>query len=139
MGQARSLPFLDEHSLVLPAARDEAWPVVLAYLGSLSRSSHPVLHRALGTTPSSGFEIVESRPPHQVTLAGCHRLSTYRLVFSLRPDGSGTRLVATTYAEFPGLKGRLYRTILMTTHAHQLATRRLLRAIHAGSALRGPT
>lgn len=128
MDQGHALPFVDAHSIALPVSAAQAWPVVLAHVRSLTEGSHPLLFRVLGTTPPSGFEIVESRPPHEATLAGRHRFSTYRLVFSLQPDGAGSRLVATTYAEFPGLKGRLYRTFLMSTHAHQWATRRMLKA-----------
>jgi hypothetical protein len=37
-----------------------------------------------------------------------------------------TRLVAETRAEFPGVKGRAYRALVIDTRAHVLVVRRLL-------------
>jgi hypothetical protein len=38
-------------------------------------------------------------------------------------------LRAKTYAEFPGLRGRIYRALVIGTGAHVLATNHMLRAI----------
>ncbi len=124
-----TLPFVDEHALTVRAAEEETWPALVGYATALSRSGHPVLSRLLGTVPASGFEIVETRPHRDVTLAGRHRFATYRLVLGVAPDGTGARLTAGTYARFPGVRGRMYRALLMRTGAHPVATRRMLREI----------
>jgi hypothetical protein len=64
-----------------------------------------------------------------VELAGRHRFSTYRLVFRVEPAAGGSRLHALTYATFPGLHGRAYRTALMVSTGHARATRGMLRSV----------
>ena len=79
--------------------------------------------------PRSGFEVAVADPPHEIVLVGRHRFSTYRLVFRVEPDGGGSRLSALTYADFPGLRGRAYRTMLMVSTGHRRATQNMLRAV----------
>jgi hypothetical protein len=124
-----ALPFVDEHGLRVRADEDETWPAVVGYATALSRTGHWVLSRLLGTVPESGFTIVETRPHRELTLAGRHRFATYRLVFRVAPDGPGARVTADTFARFPGLGGWVYRVLLLRTHAHQVATQRMLREI----------
>ncbi len=124
-----TLPFVDEHGLMVRAGEDETWPAVVGYATALSRTGHGVLSRLLGTVPESGFTIIDTRPHRQLTLAGRHRFATYRLVFRVAPEGPGARVTADTFARFPGLRGRLYHALLMRTHAHQVATQRMLREI----------
>ena len=123
------LPFVDEHGLTVRADEQEIWPAVVGYATALSRSRHRVLSRLLGTVPQSGFEIVATRPHQDVTLAGRHRFATYRLVLGVATDHAEARITADTFARFPGLRGRLYRVLLMRTHAHQVVTRHMLRQI----------
>jgi hypothetical protein len=56
-------------------------------------------------------------------------LSTYLLSFRLEEAGPGrTRLVAETRAAFPGLKGSIYRALVIGTRMHVVVTRRILTA-----------
>ena len=69
-----------------------------------------------------------------LALAGRHRFSSYALIFRLDDLGThGTRLRAETRAEFPGVKGRLYRTLVIGTRAHVIVTRALLAAVERHS------
>jgi len=84
----------------------------------------------LGTEPRAGFEIAEGRAAERLTLVGRHRFSHYRLTFELSeaPDGA-TRLRAQTNAAFPGVRGRVYRAVVVDSGAHALATHRILRSV----------
>lgn len=126
------LPFVDEHAITIPVPRDLVWAALRRYaatsIGVLDRSPLALL---LGTTPRSGFELAEVVPGGRLTLAGRHRFSRYALVFELQGiDGDGTLLRAKTYAEFPGLHGRVYRALVIGTRAHAVTTTHILRAIH---------
>jgi hypothetical protein len=125
------LPYLDEHSITIAVPRDLVWPALRRYaatsIGVFDRSPLALL---LGTEPPSGFGLAEAVPGDRLTLTGRHRFSRYALVFELHAveDGS-TVLRAKTYAEFPGLHGRIYRALVVGTGAHALATNHMLRAI----------
>lgn len=123
------LPFVDEHERAVAATADRTWTALHDYVEGLTTSSHGVLFRVLGTVPRSGFEVVETDPPHEVVLAGRHRFSTYRLVFRVDQEGEASRLRALTYAVFPGLHGMAYRTALMLSTGHARATRGMLRTV----------
>ena len=123
------LPFVDEHTLAVDATVQQTWVALHDYVETMTTAPHHLLSRALGTVPRSGFAVVATDPPHEVVLAGRHRFSTYRLVFRVDPDGPASRLRALTYAAFPGLRGRLYRTGLMVTTGHARATRGMLRTV----------
>ena len=63
-------------------------------------------------------------------MAGRHRFSRYRLVFELVDAADDeTQLSARTYAEFPGLRGRAYRALVIGTRLHVLATNQILRSV----------
>lgn len=125
------LPFVDEHELTTHAVADDTWAAVERYANAMAHSRRRVLSRVLGTEPASGFEIVGRQPRHEIALAGRHRFATYRLVFRVAPDGGRARIVADTFAVFPGLRGRLYRTLLLHTRGHQMATRLMLHRIRS--------
>ena len=69
-------------------------------------------------------------PHERLTLTGRHHFSRYLLVFDLgdAPDGA-TRLRATSYAAFPGPHGRVYRTLVIGTRLHVVATTHILRSV----------
>jgi hypothetical protein len=123
------LPFVDEYSRDVAAAPVRTWDALQRYVETLTSESHSVLFGVLGTVPRSGFEVVDSDPPREVVLAGRHRFSTYQLVFRVDAVGTGSRLRALTYAEFPGLRGRVYRTGLMLSTGHRRATEGMLRKV----------
>ncbi len=62
-------------------------------------------------------------------LSGRHRFSRYALVFELEPTGEHTVLKALTYAVFPGVHGRVYRLLVISSRAHVVATRRMLASV----------
>ncbi len=76
-----------------------------------------------------GFHVDAADRSRELALGGSHRFSNYALIFRLEElDESSTRLRAETRATFPGLKGSVYRTLVITTRGHVLVTRRLLNA-----------
>jgi hypothetical protein len=124
------LPFVDEHHTTIEAPPEEVWRALRAYVGRmLAATDGSLLTRLLGAHPPSGFEIADADPQGQLVLTGRHRFSRYRLVFELEPTGDHTVLKALTYAAFPGLHGRVYRLLVISSRAHVLATRRMLTSI----------
>jgi len=123
-------PYVDEHSVEVAVPPDRAWPVLLRHVDHLLRAAaaSPVT-LLLGTRPREGFAVVAEEPPTRLTLAGHHRFSRYVLDLRLEPVAAGSRVVATTYAEFPGLHGRGYRLLVVSSRLHRVATRRLLRSL----------
>jgi hypothetical protein len=104
------------------------------------------LTRLLGLTPAQsrgqrsgalqpgdalpGFAVAEADAPQRLALRGRHRFSRYALTFELDPAGeTGCTLRARTWAEFPGLAGRVYRALVIGSGGHRLVVRRLLRDI----------
>jgi hypothetical protein len=125
------LPFVDEHTITIPASSDQAWNALERFVAvSLCRTDHSILSRLLGTESPGGFEVAERVPADRLSLVGRHRFSRYQLTFELKaaPDHT-TTLHARTYAAFPGLPGRLYRTLVISTGAHRVVTNRLLRTV----------
>ena len=125
------LPFVDEHSILIQAPREHVWSALRRYVDStLGASARNPLTRILGTDPPAGFEVEREIPGVQLDMAGRHRFSRYRLVFVLVDAADNeTRLSARTYAEFPRLRGRAYRTLVIGTRLHVLATNQILRSI----------
>ena len=77
----------------------------------------------------AGFRVARSEPPRALALEGQHRYSRYRLTFEIEPVASGSRVRAVTHAEFPGLRGALYRAAVVGSGGHRIATRRILTSI----------
>jgi hypothetical protein len=123
------LPFVDEHSRTVAASADRTWRALEEQVDRMTTASHPLLSRVLGTVPRSGFEVVAWDAPREIALGGLHRFSTYRLVLRVETEGERSRLHALTYAEFPGLRGRAYRTGLMVSTGHRRATERMLESV----------
>jgi len=140
-----SLPHIDEHSTEIGADRAATWDALLRVVESfLSSRATPGLARLLGSVDREasgprpltvgstlpGFHVEAAEPPLELALAGRHRFSTYALIFRLEEPGAGrTRLRAETRAEFPGLKGAVYRALVIGTRGHVLATHRVLAAV----------
>lgn len=124
------LPFVDEHTTRIAASRELVWTALQRYVAtSLCVDEASVLAKILGAQPPSGFEVFESRPTERLTLVGRHRFSRYMLAFDLADASDGTQVSAETYAVFPGLRGHVYRALVIGTRAHVVATRRMLRTI----------
>jgi hypothetical protein len=133
------LPYVDEHAVEVRAPRDRVWSALDDYVRtSIGISSRHPLALVLGTTPRSGFAVADTVPGEYVALEGRHRFSVYRLVFDVA-EGShpGTTVLrATTLAAFPGLHGRAYRLLVITSRAHVVATTGMLHAIHRAAEAR---
>ncbi|WP_117214767.1 hypothetical protein [Allorhizocola rhizosphaerae] len=132
------LPYVDEHAVPVSASRDAVWSA-LTHVLHRTMTGSVRLARLLGTEPASatptfggrpgetvpGFRVVHAEPGRQLTLQGRHRFSRYRLTFLLDDD----RLRAQTHAAFPGPHGKLYRAAVITSGAHRIMTRRMLRQV----------
>jgi hypothetical protein len=138
----RPLPHIDEHSVTIDASPSATWEALgRAVESSVSAGAAPRVARALGCADAEaagprplaegsslpGFHVAAARAPLELALAGSHRFSDYELIFRLDDlGGSRTRLRAETRAEFPGVKGSVYRAMVIGTRGHVLVTRRLL-------------
>ncbi len=141
----KRLPHVDEHSAEIAAGPDAVWEALLRTVersfgstatGRVARLLGCADVDASGPRPLAagsrfpGFHVETAERPTQLGLAGSHRFSDYALIFRLDELGAGrTRLRAETRAVFPGLRGRVYRTLVIGTRGHVLVTRRLLGAI----------
>lgn len=133
--------YVDEHAVRISAPREVVWACLERYaITSLGIPPGNPLAKLLGTEPQTGFEVSDSVPGESLELSGRHRFSTYRLRFELAdaPAGS-TQLRAQTYAVFPGVTGEIYRTLVIRTRLHVVATRQLLRSIGRASLVHPPS
>lgn len=143
MDAAERLPFVDEHATEIAASRQATWEALLRVVeGTVTSGSAPRLARVLGcadTTASGprplavgsalpGFHVAGCKGGSVLGLSGRHRFSEYALTFRLEDGVGGTRVRAETRAVFPHLKGSVYRTLVIGTRMHVLATRRILAA-----------
>ncbi|MFZ1154733.1 MAG: hypothetical protein WAN93_07510 [Solirubrobacteraceae bacterium] len=141
------LPYIDEHSIVVAASREQVWGALgrtlrkdlsrtaPAPLTGLLRLVPAVSHGDWLGTPSSGdtlpgFVVAEVHAPERLALRGRHRFSRYALLFELEATSAAScTLRARTWAEFPGLTGSAYRALVIGTRGHRLVVRRLLRNV----------
>ncbi len=141
------LPYIDEHSITIDAAREHVWDVLAQVLRKdFGGPASAPLTRLLAVVPAEergdrrgtlhtgdalpGFAVAETRVPERLELRGRHRFSSYALVFEL--DATGTdrcTLRAQTWAEFPGPIGRVYRALVVGSGGHRLVVCRLLRNV----------
>jgi uncharacterized protein DUF2867 len=141
---AADLPFIDEHAIEVAAAPERAWGALRQVLSPSSGSrSRERFARLLGASETrshgdplepgssiTGFRIARAHAPLELVLEGEHRFSRYALIFHLEPlPGDRSRVRAETRAVFPGLRGHAYRALVIGTHGHVLAVKRLLRAV----------
>ena len=131
------LPYIDEHDIAVDANREETWSALLRVMW---RDPHDP------STVPTGFVLEEARPPERFALKGRHPFAVYRWVFELDPlvdTESGdkaphrTRLRALTWADFPGIHGKIYRALVIGTGAHGVAVRWTLKRIAAAAHPRG--
>jgi SnoaL-like domain len=139
-----SLPSVDEHGTEIAADPDQVWEALAATLPRVFDTRRTArFARVLGdafteargeatvigsTLP--GFIVSRSIRPSVLTLLGQHRFSRYALVFRIDQLGIGrSRLRAETRAEFPGVRGRVYRALVIGTRGHLLVVHRILSAV----------
>jgi hypothetical protein len=134
-----ALAFIDEHTVRVAAPPAAVWAALGQTLGRYSGRPVRIITTLLGTDPRlstgdplttgatiPGFRVREAIPDQRLVLAGRHHFAEYELVFTLAAAGSGTRLGALSYSDFPGLHGRLYRAVVVGSRGHRVAVRRLL-------------
>jgi hypothetical protein len=145
MVTAGSLPRIDEHATTVGAPAPVVWDALLHTMERLVGSPRSTaVARALGCHDDApagprplaagsafpGFHVAAADAPRELRLAGSHRFSRYALTFRLDELSAGrVQLRAETRAEFPGLRGRAYRALVIGTRGHVLAVGRLLAAV----------
>jgi hypothetical protein len=145
------LPHIDEHAILVEAGLAATWTALARVVeGTVATGAAPRVARLLGCadtaaagprplaegSPLPGFRVAAAERPAELALAGSHRFSSYALIFRLVELGERrTRVRAETRAEFPRLKGAVYRGLVIGTRMHVLATRRILAGVK-GSAER---
>lgn len=130
-----ALPYIDEHSVRIDAPRGQVWSALQDHTESMLRhAARNSLIGLLDPRPRSGFAVADSIEGRRLSLSGRHRFSRYQLVFDLEggPAGS-TTLRARSYAVFPGVLGGVYRTLVIGTRLHVVATNQLLRKVRAAT------
>jgi Protein of unknown function (DUF2867) len=119
------LPYIDEHAITVDANREETWSALLRVM---CRDPHDP------STAPIGFVLDEARAPERFALKGRHPFAVYRWVFELDPESArGTRLRAITWADFPGVRGKIYRALVIGTGGHRVAVRWTLQRIAAAA------
>jgi hypothetical protein len=139
-----SLPHIDEHSIYIAASPDRVWEALVATVAGsgrsrigppLARGLHCVANETSGVpgqigSTIPGFIVSRSIAPAVLALMGEHRFARYALIFCAADTAAGpVRLSAETRAEFPGMKGSVYRTLVIRTHAHDVVTNAILRKV----------
>jgi hypothetical protein len=119
------LPYIDEHAITVAANRAETWSALLRVMCRDPRDP---------STVPIGFVLDEARAPERFALKGRHPFAVYRWVFELE-DGpaGGTRLRALTWADFPGVHGKVYRALVIGTGGHRVAVRGTLNRVAAAA------
>lgn len=138
------LSHIDEHGLLVHAARETVWEALVALVPrAFSGRVSSRVARALGCSETEadgepgeigstfpGFVVTRVIEPAALALEGQHRFSRYGLIFSLEPTkDERTLLRAETRADFPGVKGSAYRTLVVGARGHVLVVNRLLRGV----------
>ena len=118
------LPFVDEHRTTVEAPREVVWPRLRAYVDRMlavdeQRAVHPA---ARDRSRRQASRCREEVPEERVVLSGRHRFSRYALVLELDPSGEQTVLRALHLRRLPGPHGRVYRLLVISSHAHVVAT-----------------
>jgi hypothetical protein len=76
-----------------------------------------------------GFVLDTAEQPERFALRGRHWFAVYKLIFLLSEADGGTRVAAQTWAAFPGVKGRIYRALVIGSGGHRVVVRHMLKRI----------
>lgn len=116
----KRLPYIDEHATTITADPATTWAATLqALCGSATTPKAPV-----------GFRIKEATPRERLVLAGHHPFAIYNWVFELDAiTPQRTQVRSQTWATFPGLHGKIYRALVISSGAHRIAVRWALHRI----------
>jgi hypothetical protein len=116
------LPYIDEHAITVSTDRTTTWRALVHTMCSNPEDPETV---------PFGFVLDTAEQPTRLALKGRHWFAVYSLVFLLGEVDGGTRVTAQTWAAFPGVKGRLYRALVIGSGGHRLVVQRMLRHIAA--------
>ncbi|MEV0643863.1 SRPBCC family protein [Phytomonospora sp. NPDC050363] len=143
--------FVDEPHVLIDAPADAVWRSLAAQFTSRPSAATGLFAHLVGTEPrrafgrppglgatAPGFEVTEAVEGKRLRLSGRHRFSRYRLTFTLTERDGGTDLAARTDADFPGLRGLVYRTLVITSGAHKIVVARMLTSIRRRAEARRP-
>jgi hypothetical protein len=139
------LPYIDGHGVEVDADVDATWQALVRVAQGMvagdswfARTWHLEPAASGGkwspdVEPGAalpGFAVAEVRKGEVLSLRGGHRFARYRLDFELDAPAPGrAHLWARTWAEFPGLKGRAYRALVIDSGGHRVVVKRMLRRI----------
>lgn len=84
-----------------------------------------------------GFVLGAAEQPERFACTGRHWFAVYELTFLLSETDGGTRVAAQTRAAFPGVKGSIYRALVIGSGGHRAVVRHMLKRI-AEQALSAP-
>lgn len=141
---SNELPYVDEHSVTIAARPEDVWPaLVRTVTASFSGAGVERVARLLGCETATasdwsqpapgrtlaGFRAEAVERPRLLGLTGRHRFSRYALTFRVDDVDGGVRCRAETRADFPGLRGRLYRAAVIGTGGHRVLLHRMFRHI----------
>ncbi|WP_445167202.1 hypothetical protein ACTXG7_25845 [Mycolicibacterium sp. Dal123E01] len=119
------LPYIDEYAITVAADRETTWHAVLRTMCRNPKDPE---------TLPFGFILDAAEQPDRFACKGRHWFSVYKLVFLLADDpAGGTRVTAQTWAAFPGVKGKIYRALVIGSGGHRIVVRNMLRRIAAQS------
>lgn len=136
------LPLIDEHHVLTSAPALAVWRALDMHFIRPRRTSAEVLAHLLAAEPRRasgppiregatipGFTVAEAVVGRRLRLVGRHRFSQYALILTLVTHPDGTMLSARTHAAFPGLRGGVYRRLVISSGAHRVLVARLLQAV----------
>jgi hypothetical protein len=139
-----ALPRIDEHEISVNVPAPVAWTAVVAVFGRLTtRPAWRIFAKTIRCKPDHaigtavtvgealpGFLVAGCEAPTEWALAGEHLFSRYALTFRITPvDSEHCRVVAHSYAEFPGPHGKIYRALVIGSGGHAIGVRGILRSI----------
>ena len=118
----KRLPYIDEHAISVRADQATTWHALLHVM--CRDPDDP-------STVPIGFELDGASPHERLALKGRHPFAIYRLMFELDEKEAPQRTLvrALTWSEFPGVRGKVYRALVIGSGAHRLAVRHMLRRI----------
>lgn len=126
----KQLSYIDEHAIAIDASAADTWAALLKVM--CRNPPDPA-------TVPLGFTLDEAIPLRRFALKGRHFFAVYRWGFELDDHGPNRTVVRSqTWADFPGLHGKVYRALVIGTGAHRVVVRLVLRRIAAAARKAAP-
>lgn len=130
-----TLDLLDVHERTVPATPARTWLGVVRFVRrELLSQPNAALGAVLGISAGTGWTVSREDPADRsLRVEGRHRFARYAIDFAVLPAGADATVRATSFAEFLGPAGRVYRHLVVSTRLHVLATNWLLRRVAAAT------